>query len=135
MTDGTVTMRAFADDLAELLRQLEVTRPVDLCGLSMGGYIAWQFAEHHADLLGRLVLCDTRATADNETARAGRLATADRVLAEGPAFLAESMLSKLFALKRESSGPRSSPTPIGSSRRRIRVGSPPPAAAWRSDPT
>ena len=29
-----------------------------------GGYIAWQFWQHHWDRLGRLILCDTRAASD-----------------------------------------------------------------------
>ncbi len=49
----------------------------------------------------RLVLCDTRATADSLEAAAGRLQTADRVLAEGAEFLAETMIPKLLAPARE----------------------------------
>jgi 3-oxoadipate enol-lactonase len=42
------------------------------------------------------VLCDTRATSDTEEARAGRLAMAERVLAEGVGFLPEAMLPRLL---------------------------------------
>ncbi len=58
-TEGTVTMQQFADDLANLLDQLSVQQPVRLCGLSMGGYIAWQFWRRHGDRLSHLILCDT----------------------------------------------------------------------------
>src|SRR5262245_14448625 len=44
---GTASMEQMADDLARLLEALKVTRPVILCGLSMGGYVAWQFALRH----------------------------------------------------------------------------------------
>ncbi len=94
---GTVTMEQFADDLAELLVRLDVTQPVTLCGLSMGGYVAWQFWQRHRERLDRLILCDTRAAADSEQVAAARLETAERVLAEGTGFLAESMVDKLFA--------------------------------------
>src|SRR5829696_5398277 len=43
VTAGTVSMGQFADDLAKTLDALEIKQPVVLCGLSMGGCIAWQF--------------------------------------------------------------------------------------------
>src|SRR5687767_13095699 len=43
VTPGTVTMEQFADDLNALLDALGISEPVHLCGLSMGGYIGWQF--------------------------------------------------------------------------------------------
>ena len=61
VTEGKVTMEQFADDLAELLDAMAITEPIVLCGLSMGGYIAWQFARRHAARLKGLILCDTRA--------------------------------------------------------------------------
>lgn len=93
----TVSMAEYAEDVALLLDQLGVAEPVVLVGLSMGGYIALEFWRNHAARLRGLVLCDTRATPDTEEGAAGRRATAERVLREGPAFLAESMLPRLFA--------------------------------------
>lgn len=97
VTAGTVTMAQMADDLAGLLDALRITEPVILCGLSMGGYVAWQFALRHRSKLDRLILCDTRAAADSAEAASGRLKTAERVLAESVSVVAESMLPKLFA--------------------------------------
>ena len=97
VTAGTVTMARMADDLTAMLDCLGVREPVAFCGLSMGGYVAWQFAQRHRSRLSKLILCDTRAVADSPEAAAGRLKTADRVLAEGASVVAESMLSKLFA--------------------------------------
>ena len=97
VTPSLVTMQRMADDLAELLEAAGITEPVVFCGLSMGGYVAWQFALRHRARLGKLILCDTRAVADSAEAAAGRNALADRVRKEGPAFVAESMLPKLFA--------------------------------------
>lgn len=94
---GTVTMSQMADDLAALLAALSITVPISLCGLSMGGYVAWQFALRHRQRLARLILCDTRAVADSPAAAAGRLKTAEKVLAEGASVVAEAMLPKLFA--------------------------------------
>jgi pimeloyl-ACP methyl ester carboxylesterase len=97
VTPGKVTMQEYADDMAALLDALGVTTPVVFCGLSMGGYVAWQFALRHRARLAKLILCDTRSSADSTEAAAGRKKTAERVLAEGPQVVAEAMLPKLFA--------------------------------------
>ena len=96
VTPGAVTMAQMADDLAGLLDSLSITEPVFFCGLSMGGYVAWQFLERHASRLAGAILCDTRAQADTSGERETRLQTAEKVVKEGPAFLADSMPKKLF---------------------------------------
>jgi 3-oxoadipate enol-lactonase len=97
VTAGTVNMEQMADDLATLLDGLGVAEPVTLCGLSMGGYVGWQFALRHRQRLAKLIQCDTRAVADSSEAAAGRLKTAEKVLAEGAKVVADAMLGKLFA--------------------------------------
>jgi len=99
VTDGTVTMEQFADDLAALLDHLQIREPVVLCGLSMGGYIAFAFWRKHAARLRGLILCDTRSAADTPEGAAGRQAMADRVLKEGPRSVVEMMAPKLFSPK------------------------------------
>ncbi len=96
VSPGTVTMAQMADDLAGLLDALKITEPVFFCGLSMGGYIAWQFLDRHAHRLAGVILCDTRAQADTAQERETRLQTAEKVLKEGPGFLADAMPKKLF---------------------------------------
>jgi 3-oxoadipate enol-lactonase len=93
----SVTMDQFADDLAAMLDALGVNEPVVFCGLSMGGYIAFQFWRKYAERLRGLILCDTRAVADTPEGAAARQVMADRVLAEGPGLLSESMLPRLLA--------------------------------------
>ncbi len=90
-------MEDYADDLNEILTELSITEPVTLCGLSMGGYIAWQFARKYPERLGRLVVCDTKASADTEPTRANRLELAERVVQEGPEYFVDGMLQKLFS--------------------------------------
>lgn len=92
----TTTMRQYADDLAGLLDALRIDEPVVFCGLSMGGYIAWQFFAHHRQRLAGLIVCDSRAVADNEKAAAGRFETAAKVEQTGPRVVADAMLPKLF---------------------------------------
>jgi pimeloyl-ACP methyl ester carboxylesterase len=90
-------MERYANDLAELLDVLGVHEPLVLAGFSMGGYIAWPFVRKHVDRLRGLILCDTRAAADTEEARAGRLKMAEKVPEWGSARVAEMMGPKLFA--------------------------------------
>jgi pimeloyl-ACP methyl ester carboxylesterase len=92
-----LAMQDLADDLAALLDVMAIDEPIVFCGLSMGGYVAWPFVQRHGGRLAGLVLCDTRAAADSAEAAQGRRAMAQRVLREGPGFVAEAMLPKLFA--------------------------------------
>jgi 3-oxoadipate enol-lactonase len=85
-----------ADDVASILDRLHVKQPVILCGLSMGGYIAFRFLEKYRDRVGRLILCDTKAAADTPEAVQNRLATAEKVLKEGAKIMADAMIPKLF---------------------------------------
>jgi 3-oxoadipate enol-lactonase len=94
---GKATMEQMADDLAALLDALGVQEKILFCGLSMGGYIGWQFARKYENRLRALVACDTRAIADTPEQAASRRELAERVLREGPAPVAETMLPKLFA--------------------------------------
>ena len=97
VSEPKVTMEQFADDLARLLDALDIRTPVHFCGLSMGGYIAWQFFRKHATRLASLILCDTRAGGDTVTMARARHMMVGRVLRENMEFVAESMLPKLFA--------------------------------------
>lgn len=97
VTEGKVSMEQFADDLAALLDALAIAEPVVFCGLSMGGYIAWQFARRHSARLKGLILCDTRAVPDSAEAAAGRLKLADDVVRLGPEVVVKAMLPKLVA--------------------------------------
>jgi 3-oxoadipate enol-lactonase len=105
VTQGTVTMEQFADDLAGLLDALEVAEPVVYCGLSMGGYIGWEFYRKHASRLAGMVLCDTRAVADTPEVRKSRLGMVARVLAEGPEPVAQAMIPKLLTASTIASRP------------------------------
>jgi pimeloyl-ACP methyl ester carboxylesterase len=97
VTSGTVTMEQFADDCHALLEALDVREPVTFCGLSMGGYIAWQFARKYADRLARLIVCDTRALPDTPEAAETRLKMAEQVLSLGSELAAKAMLPRLLA--------------------------------------
>jgi len=96
LAGGGTTLPQHADDLAALLDALEIDRVV-LAGLSMGGYIAFEFLRRHRDRVRALVLLDTKAEADDEAARAGRDAAIVKVAEEGAPAIAAAMAKKLFA--------------------------------------
>jgi len=105
VSPGTVSMKQFADDLAAILPAIGENQPVIFCGLSMGGYIAWQFAEHHRSKLAALIVCDTKAAADTPEAKKARLESAEKLEREGTSFLANTMLPKLFGDAGQQSAP------------------------------
>jgi 3-oxoadipate enol-lactonase len=57
------SMDRYADDVAELLDHLQVERAV-VCGLSMGGYVAFALWRRHPHRVRGLALLGTRAGAD-----------------------------------------------------------------------
>jgi pimeloyl-ACP methyl ester carboxylesterase len=97
VSEGEVSMEQMADDLAGLLDTLGVREPVVFAGLSMGGYIAWEFWRKYGPRVAGLILCNTRAAADSPEAAANRRLMADRVLREGPAPIADAMIPRLAA--------------------------------------
>jgi 3-oxoadipate enol-lactonase len=99
VTTGTVTMEEMADDLHGVLHGVWVDKPVVFCGLSMGGYVAWQFFRKYRSQLRALILCDTRATADTPEGAAGRHKLAEEVLASGGQAAYDAVLPKLMSPK------------------------------------
>jgi 3-oxoadipate enol-lactonase len=91
-----VTMEALAEDVAALLDELNFGRVV-LGGLSMGGYVAFEFFRKFPERVRALVLADTRPQADTDEGRRTREENAQRTLKEGMTPLVESMLPKLLS--------------------------------------
>lgn len=90
------SMATYAADLSALLDALGV-RQVVLCGLSMGGYVAFEFLRAHRDRVSALVLFSTRAESDSGEARKARDHAAAQAREHGAGAIAESMLPRLLA--------------------------------------
>jgi pimeloyl-ACP methyl ester carboxylesterase len=90
------TMEQYARDVANLLDQLHIERAV-ICGLSMGGYVAFELWRLFRERVRGLVLCDTRADADSPKARIARNRTAERVLVDGTQVVEDGLLPKLVS--------------------------------------
>ena len=69
-------MADYAGDVLELMDRLEI-RDATVCGVSMGGYVAFAMLRLAAERMSGLVLAHTRASADTPAAREGR----DRMIA------------------------------------------------------
>ena len=99
---ATHAMSLFADDVAE---DIETALPKDapflLAGLSMGGYVSFEFVKRHgARFRGRLLgvaLFDTKASADDDAGRAGRRTAIEAIRKDGIEAALSAMLPKLLA--------------------------------------
>lgn len=89
-------MELYAADLAALLDALGVDDVV-LCGLSMGGYIAFEFVRQWRSRVRGLVLMDTRAEADSPEVRRARDAAAATAREQGTSAVSDAMLPKMLA--------------------------------------
>jgi pimeloyl-ACP methyl ester carboxylesterase len=95
-------MSLLADDLAE---EIDVSLPEDepfvLAGLSMGGYVAFEFLRRHGSRfrsrLAGLALCDTRANPDDAAGKAGRSAAAEAIREHGMDAPLATMLPRLIS--------------------------------------
>lgn len=93
--DGYSVAR-YADDLIGLLDQLE-TGPVVVCGLSLGGYIAFELMRRYADRVRALVLVNTKAEPDTAAQKLGRDQLAQVASADGVEAVLDRLLPKLLA--------------------------------------
>jgi pimeloyl-ACP methyl ester carboxylesterase len=94
--DGPATMQKLADDLARLCREENAGKAV-FVGVSIGGYLLFEFWRRYREQVGALVLANTRADAETPESKAIRLQAADRVLREGTAGFIEEMLARVLS--------------------------------------
>lgn len=88
------------DRMAEDVRAVVLAESVGraaIGGLSMGGYVAMAYLRRYPLDVAALVLSSTRATADTDAARAGRLALIEAVRARGTAAAVDALVPKLLA--------------------------------------
>ncbi len=76
---GTYSMDVLADDVIELLDVLQLTEPVVLGGLSMGGYVALSIMARFPQRVRALILMDTKAEADTPAAAEAREVMASQI--------------------------------------------------------
>jgi len=89
------SMSTYAEDLGGVLDALGEGQVV-LCGLSLGGYVAFEFLRRWRGRVRGLILLDTRAEADSAEGRRARDALIGRVREQGAIAAAEAMLPRFF---------------------------------------
>jgi pimeloyl-ACP methyl ester carboxylesterase len=90
-THGPFSMDQYADDLVALLDRLQLPSVV-VAGLSMGGYIAFALWRRYPARVRALVLCDTRADADDQAGRRRREELVGVARREGARAIAQRMM-------------------------------------------
>ena len=88
------SMRAMADDIANLMDDLNIKKAI-LVGHSLGGYISFAFAEAYPTRLCGLGLVATQAGADTLERRQGRYKTIENIKKHGLASHAKEMAQRL----------------------------------------
>jgi len=86
-----------ADDVAKLLDTLGIDEPATIAGISMGGYVAQHVAVRHSEKVSRLILIDTKFSADTPEAQENRAHLAATVGRVGQHVLADAMVPNLLA--------------------------------------
>lgn len=94
--EGPATMEKHAADLAHIMDAADVGR-APVIGVSIGGYMLFEFWRRHRGRVAALGLCNTKAPADNADARAARLQAANDVVDRGTELFFESMIPKLIS--------------------------------------
>jgi pimeloyl-ACP methyl ester carboxylesterase len=93
--EGLATMEKHAADLVRVLDSEEVGR-APFVGVSIGGYVLFEFWRKYRTRVEALMLCNTKAQADTSEGRAGRLQAATEVIERGTEPFFEGMLAKLL---------------------------------------
>ena len=91
------SMDLMAEDCAAVLNKLNISKPVVLCGLSMGGYVSFAFYRKFPDRVRGLILAATRASADSTEAIKARNEAIQLARSEGPKAIVEASLPKMMA--------------------------------------
>lgn len=93
--EGPATMEKHAADILRVMDDADVSR-APLIGVSIGGYAIFEFWRRYKNRVKALVLCNTKAPADNPDARAGRLQAAHDVVEKGTESFFEGMVQKVL---------------------------------------
>jgi 3-oxoadipate enol-lactonase len=92
---GPASMEKHAADVAHILDHAAVERAA-FAGVSIGGYLLFEFWRRYRDRVSALALCNTKAQSDTAAAKADRLQAAADVLECGTDRFFESMVPKLM---------------------------------------
>ena len=89
------SIATMAEAVAGLLDHLKIEEPVVLAGLSMGGYVVFEFLRQFPARVKALALFSTRAAPDSPEQREARFKLIERLRREGRDVLMQTTLPKL----------------------------------------
>ena len=125
MSAEAPSVDVMADEVAAVMDQMGIADAV-VGGLSMGGYVAMAMLRRHPARISRLMLADTKASADTVEAAANREKIAADVVASGSTTgLADAMLPNLLGETTRATRPA-----VVAAVRRWIGAQPAPAVAW-----
>ena len=86
------SMESYADDIAELMERLSIEKAV-IGGLSMGGYILFEFLRRYPERVHSVILADTRSGADNDETKTKRRALQEVARTRGATAVADAQIT------------------------------------------
>lgn len=102
--EGPAAMDKHAADLRAVMDDVDIGR-APIIGVSIGGYLLFEFWRRFRGRVAALGLCNTKAPADNAETRAGRLQAAKDVFERGTELFFESMIPRVLAKSTRDSRP------------------------------
>jgi len=90
----------------QLLEALTIREPVILGGLSMGGYVAFEFVRQFPERVRGLVLASTRAGVDTPAFKRARVQSAKKIREEGLGPVPQAILPRLLGETTRASNPK-----------------------------
>ena len=94
--EGPATMERHARDLLALCNEVDIGKAI-FAGVSIGGYILFEFWRQARERVAALVLANTRATAETPEGRANREKSIEAVQQRGPAQFIDELVPRLLA--------------------------------------
>ena len=85
----------FSDDLMLFMNQMKISKAI-ICGLSMGGFIAFNAQARFPDRFEAIILCDTQCIADTIEVKLNRYKTIDEIALNGTLNFNEAFIKKVF---------------------------------------
>lgn len=92
---GTATMAKHAEDLLRLLDAEKISKAI-FVGVSIGGYILFEFWRRHRERVQALILSSTRAEPDTEQGRANRMKSIEDSRLRGTAPFLDAQIQLLI---------------------------------------
>jgi 3-oxoadipate enol-lactonase len=94
--EGPATMEKHADDLARVMDDADIGR-APIAGVSIGGYMLFEFWRKYRGRVAALGLFNTKAPADNAEGRAARLKAAEDVVELGVEPFFQTMIQRVLS--------------------------------------